>query len=762
MPAAPLASASPPSDDATLSVVRRIVAERSHLAGPLLPILHGVQSALGHLPRQAVPVIAAALNLSRAEVHGVISYYHDFREQPVGRSVVQVCRAESCQAMGADALLAQARRRLACSEASPTSADGAWTVEPAYCLGLCASSPAVRIGSGLHARMTPARLDAALQDAGLPDPALRGQALPGAPLQDPPLQDPPRHDRPRQDRPLQDRPRQDAARQAAVRHGAAPPNAALPWRTSGTRIKVCVPRDSAARAVGADAVAAAIVEQCAARGIEIELVRTSSRGLFWLEPLLEVETNDGRIGYGPVEPGDVAGLLDAGALQGGGHALCLGRVEDIDVLKRQRRLTFSRAGVTDPLSLADYESHGGWAGLHQATRMTPADLWQQVLDSGLRGRGGAAFPAGIKWRTVALAAAAQKYIVCNADEGDSGTFADRMVLEGDPYLLIEGMAIAALACGATRGFVYIRSEYADAVEVFGEAIDRARSAGFLGPDVLGSGRAFELEVRMGAGSYVCGEETAMLESIEGRRGIVRAKPPVPALAGLFGKPTLIQNVLTFAAVPGIVGGGAEAYRQLGHGRSSGTQPFQLAGNIRHGGLVELAFGVTLRELLHSFGGGTASGRPIKAVQVGGPLGTYVPEAHWDVPLDYEAYAAIGAVVGHGGIVVHDDTADLAKLARYAMEFCALESCGKCTPCRIGSTRGVEVIDRIVGNAAAGMRLPDMPGKLEQVVLLRDLCDTMLHGSLCAMGGMTPLPVLSALDHYPADFGLPAHERAAVA
>jgi formate dehydrogenase iron-sulfur subunit len=530
--------------------------------------------------------------------------------------------------------------------------------------------------------------------------------------------------------------------------------------TAAAHIKVCVPRDSAACAVGADAVADAITTQCAARGLAIDLVRTSSRGMFWLEPLVEVETADGRIGYGPLDAGDVSSLLDAGMLQGGAHALSLGRVEALDYLKRQQRLTFARAGITDPLSLTDYEAHGGWQGLRKAAAMAPALVWQQVLDSGLRGRGGAAFPAGIKWRTVALAEAAQKYVVCNADEGDSGTFADRMLLEGDPYLLIEGMAIAALACGATRGFVYIRSEYAAAVDVLDQAIALARVAGFLGTDVIGSGRAFELEVRVGAGSYVCGEETAMLESLEGRRGIVRAKPPVPALFGLFGKPTLINNVLTFAAAPGIVTGGAEAYKAIGIGRSTGTLPFQLAGNIRQGGLVELAFGVTLRELLYDFGGGSASGRPIKAVQVGGPLGTYLPESQWNVALDYEAYAAIGAVVGHGGLVVHDDSANLSQLARYAMEFCAIESCGKCTPCRIGSIRGVEVIDRIVGNADVGVAVPDPHARLQQVTLLRDLCDTMVHGSLCAMGGMTPYPVLSALNHFPADFGLQASERAA--
>ena len=506
---------------------------------------------------------------------------------------------------------------------------------------------------------------------------------------------------------------------------------------------VYVPCDSAALAVGADEVAKAIAAEAARLGETIKIARNGSRGLFWLEPMVEVETPAGRVAYGPVEADDVHGLLAAGMLRGADHPLRHGLTEDIPYLAQQERLTFKRMGVTDPLSLADYEAHEGWAGLRRAISMDGAAIVQEVLDSGLRGRGGAAFPAGIKWRTVMHAEAMQKYVVCNADEGDSGTFSDRMTMEGDPYMLIEGMAIAGLAVGATKGYIYIRSEYPHAVATMNEAIRRATDAGFLGDNIFGSRRAFHLEVRKAAGAYVCGEETAMLESIEGKRGIVRAKPPLPALSGLFGQPTVINNVISLASVPIILAQGAAFYKDYGMGRSRGTLPFQLAGNIRHGGLVEKAFGLTLRELVFEFGGGTRSGRPVKAIQVGGPLGAYVPESRWDEPLDYEAYAAFGAVVGHGGIVVHDDTADMAKLARYAMEFCALESCGKCTPCRIGSTRGVEVIDR----AIAGQNRP------QQIHLLRDLCDTMLHGSLCAMGGMTPYPVLSALDHYPEDFGI---------
>ncbi|WP_454762993.1 formate dehydrogenase beta subunit [Cupriavidus campinensis] len=514
---------------------------------------------------------------------------------------------------------------------------------------------------------------------------------------------------------------------------------------------IFVPRDSTALALGADDVARAIEQEAARRGADVRIVRNGSRGMFWLEPLVEVQTAQGRVAYGPVAAGDVPALFDAGFLAGGAHALAHGLTGEIPFLKTQERLTFARVGITDPLSLDDYIAHEGYAGLTRALSMTPAQIVQEVTDSGLRGRGGAAFPTGIKWKTVLGAASATKYLVCNADEGDSGTFSDRMVMEDDPFMLIEGMTIAGLAVGAERGYIYTRSEYPHAIAVTEAAIAIAKQAGWLGDDIRGSGRRFHLEVRKGAGAYVCGEETALLESLEGRRGVVRAKPPLPALEGLFGQPTVINNVISLATVPVILARGATFYRDFGMGRSRGTLPFQLAGNIRQGGLVEKAFGITLRQLLVDYGGGTRSGRAIRAVQVGGPLGAYLPESRFDTPMDYEAYAAFGAVVGHGGIVVFDETVDMARMARYAMEFCAIESCGKCTPCRIGSTRGVEVIDRIIAG--------EQPAR--QVALVRDLCDTMLNGSLCAMGGMTPYPVLSALNEFPEDFGLaPKPARAA--
>ncbi|WP_033727465.1 formate dehydrogenase beta subunit [Pseudomonas cremoricolorata] len=515
-------------------------------------------------------------------------------------------------------------------------------------------------------------------------------------------------------------------------------------------MKLFISCDSLARAVGADDLVEALLGEAERRQVKLDIQRTSSRGLYWLEPLVEIDSEQGRLGFGPIDSADAASLLDALASADCQHPQALGLVEDIPYLKSQQRLLFARAGITRPTSLDDYRANGGFEGLAKAALMPTEQVVTEVLDSGLRGRGGAAFPAGIKWRTVREAQATQKYIVCNADEGDSGTFADRMLMEGDPFLLIEGMLIAGLAVGASMGYIYVRSEYPDAIAALNEAIIIAREAGYL--DSTGSGVAFDLEVRVGAGAYICGEETALLESLEGKRGIVRAKPPLPALEGLFGLPTLVHNVLTLASVPIIMARGAQYYRDFGMGRSLGTLPFQLAGNVRQGGLVERAFGLTLRELVEGYGGGTASGRPLKAAQVGGPLGAWVPPEHFDTPLDYEAFAAIGAMLGHGGVVVADHTLNLAGMARFAMQFCAEESCGKCTPCRIGSTRGIEVVDRIIASTDAGERE-------DHANLLRDLCDTMQYGSLCAMGGMTAYPVASALKHFPADFGLATQEAA---
>ncbi len=506
-------------------------------------------------------------------------------------------------------------------------------------------------------------------------------------------------------------------------------------------VKIFIPADTTSCALGADEVAAEVVLQAKKEGLEVEIIRNGSRGAFWLEPLVEIESDHGRIAFGPVTAGEVFGLFDAGFPSACEHELYLGKISDIEWLARQDRVTFARAGKTDPLSLNDYKAHGGYDGLSRALKLSPAEIVEAVTESGLRGRGGAAFPTGIKWRTVLDTPAVQKYVVANADEGDSGTFADRLLMEADPYQLIEGMTICAMAVGANEGYIYLRSEYPKALQVLNHAIAMAEDANLLGDNICGSGHDFHLQVRVGAGAYICGEETSLLESLEGKRGLVRFKPPLPAIEGLFGKPTVVNNVLSLAAVTTVLAFGADYYRDYGSGRSRGTLTAQLAGNILRGGLVEIPYGASLRELVEGFGGGTASGRPVRAIQVGGPLGAYLPESQWDTPLGYEAFAAVGAMLGHGGVVVFDDSVDMLEQARFAMEFCVVESCGKCTPCRIGSVRGVELIDNIEQN----------DNRSASLELLEELCETLDGGSLCAMGGMTPIPVRSAIRHFPQDF-----------
>jgi formate dehydrogenase iron-sulfur subunit len=664
------------------SRAEEVVAPFVDVGGGLMPALHALQHEFGFVDRALVPVLATAFNLSTAEVYGVISFYRDFRSAPAIGPIVQICAAEACQARGCAAVSRRA--------ADIVAAGAAVELVETFCLGNCALGPSVAVDGTLHGNVDAEAIEVII------DRALLAAPLPVA---------------------------------HAVDHGVD--------GATVTDTTVYVSGDSAARSVGADDVAAALT---ATPGVGV--VRNGSRGMLWLEPVVEVETPGGRVAYGPVAPGDVAELVAAGMLTGADHRLRLGPVDQLPWLQRQQRVTFARVGVIDPLSPDDYEANGGIAGLRAALAMTPDQVITAVTESGLRGRGGAAFPTGIKWRTVADAPGEQKYVVCNADEGDSGTFADRMLIEGDPFTLIEGMVIAGHAAGATRGYVYLRSEYPAAVSVLQAAIDLAEQRGWLGRDVLGSGLEFTIELRVGAGAYICGEETAMLESLEGRRGVVRAKPPLPAIEGLFGLPTIVNNVLTLATVPAVLADGPQAYAAYGTGRSRGTQVFQLAGNVARGGIVEVPFGLSLGDLIETFGGGSASGRPVKAAQVGGPLGAYLAPDRFGLALDYEVFADAGALLGHGGIVVFDDTADMADQARFAMAFCAEESCGKCTPCRIGSTRGVELIDKIT----AGV---DRRTNLE---LLDDLCEVMADASLCAMGGLTPLPVRSLVEQFPEDFG----------
>ena len=666
-------------------------------AGGLLPALHAVQHQTGYIDKSYIPLLADTFNLSTAEVYGVITFYKDFRTRAPKGPIVQVCRAEACISRGGKATELRALE---------LGATLAVEIEEVFCLGLCAQGPAAATGGRMFTGVDEAMIETII------GAAVRRQCAPVVSL--------------------------------GGRHGGVNSNDDNDNDNDNDNgsVTVYVPRDAAARAAGADEVASALAGQPGVR-----VVRNGSRGMLWLEPLVEVSTPDGRVAYGPVAVDDVPGLIAAGLTVAGDHPLRLGLTQALPWMIAQQRVTYARVGVIDPRDADDYEAHGGMVGLRAALAMQPADVVTEITDSGLRGRGGAAFPTGIKLRTVLDTPSAQKYIVCNADEGDSGSFADRMLMEGDPFLLIEGMIIAGWATGASDGFIYIRSEYPDAIEAIRAALATCEARGWLtgaGTErgviekgVLGSDFQFRLHVRVGAGAYICGEETALMESIEGKRGIVRAKPPLPAIEGLWGKPTVINNVLSLAAIPTILADGAAAYAALGHGRSRGTQVVQVAGNVARGGIFEAAFGITVRELVEQFGGGSASGRPVRAVQVGGPLGAYLAPDQFDLAIDYEAFAEAGALLGHGSMVVFDDTVDMLGMARFAMEFCAIESCGKCTPCRIGSTRGVELIDRII----AGDR------RDENMAVLMDLCEVMADTSMCAMGGFTPLPVRSAIAHF---------------
>jgi formate dehydrogenase iron-sulfur subunit len=663
----------------SVSDIPSIVREFASWPGGLMPALHAIQHHAGYIDPEHVPLLADTFNVSVAEVHGVMTFYKDFRTTPPAGPVVHVCRAEACLSRGGAALHQAA---IDAAEGQPVE------VEEVFCLGLCTQGPAVSAGGQHYAGVTAEGV------ATIIGSVARREPVPA------------------------------------------------PVRTGGDGVTVYVPGDAAARAAGADEVAAALAQQPGVR-----VVRNGSHGMLWLEPLVEVATSTGRVAYANVTAADVPGLLEAGMLEGADHPGRIGAVADQQWMQAQQRVTFGRVGVIDPRDADDYVAHGGLAGLRRALAMQPGDVVTEVTDSGLRGRGGAAFPSGIKLRTVLDTPADRKYIVCNADEGDSGSFADRMLMEGDPFLLIEGMIIAGRAVGANDGYLYIRSEYPDAIATIQSAIATAETLGWLtgagapNQGILGTDFPFRLHVRVGAGAYICGEETALMESIEGRRGIVRAKPPLPAVEGLWGKPTVINNVLSLAALPSVLADGAGAYAALGHGRSRGTQVVQLAGNVARGGIIEVPFGVTVRELVEQWGGGTASGRPVRTVQVGGPLGAYLSPEQMDLPVDYEAFNAAGALLGHGSMVVFDDTVNMAAMARFAMEFCAAESCGKCTPCRIGSTRGVELIDKIT----AGI---DRDANIDTLV---DLCEVMADASLCAMGGFTPLPVRSALAHFTDDF-----------
>jgi formate dehydrogenase iron-sulfur subunit len=490
-----------------------------------------------------------------------------------------------------------------------------------------------------------------------------------------------------------------------------------------TTTRLYLSNDTSSQAVGAGHLA----EQLRKR-TDVEIIRTSSRGAFFLEPMIERDSPVGRVAWYNVVPEDLSHIV-AGT---GGTP-----VDALPYFTKQTRHTFSNFGITEPLALDAYQSRGGFKGLEAARVMGAEAIIHELKVSRLRGRGGAAFPVWTKWEAALRAAGKEKYVVVNADEGDAGTYCDRMVMEGDPFRLIEGMLICAHVIGAAKGYIYCRQQYRAAARAIRIAVEKVAE---LGLSKLND-RMFSIEVVLGAGSYVCGEETALLESLEGRRGVVRVKPPYPAVSGLYGRPTIVSNVLTFATVPTILTKGGAWYVSLGTEQSRGTIALQVGGRVKQPGLVEIPFGMTLRQVFDQFGGGMADGARLKAVQVGGPLGSLFPESKLDIPICYDAFAEAGAILGHGGIVIYDDETDMVDLARHFMAFTADESCGKCTPCRIGSVRGREILERVQAGGASE----------EDLALLSDLGETMKTASLCALGGRAPYPILTAIEHFPDEF-----------
>jgi bidirectional [NiFe] hydrogenase diaphorase subunit len=510
-------------------------------------------------------------------------------------------------------------------------------------------------------------------------------------------------------------------------------------RLEGRRCRVAVCAAAGCLSNGAKAVREAILKTVQEKGAaeDVEVFGTGCLGLCDAGPLVQVQAGGETRLYEKVDPASAARIAaeDAAA---GTPARDLLHEDNAAFFAKQRRIVLESSGRIDPERIESCVAEGAYEALQKAvTEMTPLDVIQQVTASGLRGRGGGGYPTGLKWSTVYKAKGTRKFVICNADEGDPGAFMDRSVLEGDPHRVLEGMAIAGYAVGADQGYVYVRGEYPLAIQRLKTAIKQAEKAQFLGGRVLDTGFSFRVDIRIGAGAFVCGEETALIASIEGHRGTPRPRPPYPAMSGLWGHPTLINNVETFASVAPIVRNGGAWYAAIGTQKSKGTKVFALAGKIARTGLVEVPMGLTLREIIFEIGGGIPGGRKFKAAQTGGPSGGCIPAEHLDLPVDYESLASVGSIMGSGGLIVMDDTSCMVDVAKYFMEFCRDESCGKCVPCRAGTVQMWGLLDKITGGAATR----------HDLVLLEDLCDLLKSTSLCGLGQTAPNPVVSTLRHF---------------
>ena len=682
----------------------------------IVPLLHAIQDRYNYLPAEALRYVAATTDMPLDALSGVASFYTGFRMQPAGKHAVKVCIGTACHVKGAQTIFDAFKRELGIGADHDTDDDGLFTVEEVACLGCCMLAPAVQIDDIIYGHVEPRGVSDVLTDF------LAAQAL--------------------------------MTPSETVTGEGGPPE---------VEIRVCL--CSSCLAGGMDKVHAAFVEQIRELGLPVRIKTVGCTGVSYQTPLVDIALADGRsFQYGRVTPGHVAGILNrhlvpasaTGRLRARvgtllNHLLSDGAREpvtryELDVrdgpdaayFDHQEHVVMEHCGFLDPLDLEDYIAREGFDAARFVLASLDAEtVITEIAQSGLRGRGGAGYPTAAKWVHVNEAPGARKYIVCNGDEGDPGAFMDRMVMESFPYRVIEGMVIAAHAVGAREGFVYIRHEYPLAAHRMREAITRCQQAGLLGLPDGGNHGPLGLQVIEGAGAFVCGEETALLSAIEGHRGEPHYRPPYPAQKGLWGYPTLVNNVETFASVPWIIRNGADAFSELGSSSSKGTKTFALAGKINRGGLIEVPMGVTIREIVEHIGGGIKDGHAFKAVLIGGPSGGCVPASLADTPIDYEQLNATGAIMGSGGLVVLDETDCVVDIARYFLTFTQLESCGKCTFCRVGTRRLLEILERLCAGE----------GRKGDIERLEHLSERVTQGSLCGLGKTAPNPVLSSIRHF---------------
>lgn len=704
-----------------LQFVDETIARLGTRRDAVIALLQAIQGHYRYVPREAIERVCARTEITPAEITGVATFYAQFRHRPVGKHIISVCHGTACHVKGAELVQDALARELNLQNGEDTDPDGVFTLEKVACLGCCTLAPVIQIDGVTYGHLAPAMVGEVLHDF------------------------------------LEHHRNGEARRAAKV------------VRPSGELGEIRIGLGSCCVAQGSGKVHERIEQVLADSGAPAVVKRVGCVGMCHQTPLVELVTPGGKVDlFSKVDAEDapdivlrtfkpkglrrritysISRLLDRIVSDENGDTIARHALDTRDppvcaFLGPQKHLATEYCGQIDPTDIGEYLKHEGFRALRRAIEeMPPEKIVAEIETSGLRGRGGAGFPTGKKWSAVRAVAGAAKYVLCNGDEGDPGAFMDRMLLESFPYRIIEGMAIAARAIGASEGFFYIRAEYPLAVKRIKEAIETCNSRGLLGEKIMGSDFSLRLSVKEGAGAFVCGEETALIASIEGRRGMPRLRPPFPAECGLWGKPTLVNNVETYALVPWILRNGAESFAGLGTATSKGTKVFALAGKVRRGGLIEVPMGATIAEVVEQIGGGVAGGRRFKAVQIGGPSGGCVPAELADTAIDYEKLAEVGAIMGSGGLVVLDDSDCMVDIARYFLRFTQDQSCGKCTFCRIGTRRMLDILDRIcVGH-----------GKHGDLELLDELAHQVSAGSICGLGRTAPNPVLSTLRYFCAEY-----------